>query len=777
MFQPSALDDGGRYLVISGAKSIGSYESLPAAFAAAVSASEATPGVQFDVVEFYGRALVAAADVLPATVAPRLGISRNGRYFRLNGRRFYYVADTGWSATRNLSREEITAYLEDRAGRGVRVIQGPICTSRSINLPPFDDGPDDPWRCEEGVMVLNGAYWSIIDWMVQEAGRLGLVLMLAPTWGPDSTWFFPAVEDQVRYASLVAARYRNQAHIGYIATGEYQKIRYVLDAQGRIESTPDRDLTGAERARFVAVADAIRGAAHPGALVVYHADWARLVSIDFPQGSTGTDAHFLQAGPSLTAAIRDVQAERGSSAVRPVVQAETAYEGEPSGTPEQIRAAAWHAVLSGGAGFAYGNGRVWDFDPDWRELLAAPGALNTFGVYADLVQRIHHENNAPALGLIVDPGSVDAPDSYVSALRSADGALVWAYVGNGRSFSVRTSQIGQRVDARWIDPRAGTFGAWFAVPAGDSVVMNPPGAEGHGNDWLLELSSVQIAPPPATGLRVRFLVPEDNEDGTPLRFPLRYVVGYVPIDSSAAEIVSQAVIQGDVLEVAGVPPGQYLVRARAIDADEEVSEWSQSVRVDAAGAPVALNMLADDFGGAVGPVAGRRPSVAPAGVTWRHESMRVGSVVNNAVMAGDGRLEISATGALQGAVIDAGRGDYVLRVRLHTGALTGVRAFLPVRRTDAANQYYWNLRPANGDVNLYRIANDQQTAIVGAAFQWQAARWYDVTITVLGGLTTLAIDGAVIAQGAIEGAGTDCGLGAAGNSAPVVFSAFSIGAP
>lgn len=709
------------------------------------------------------------AVALPPTASPDITVAAGGRYFRLDGRPFSWVADTGWLQVANTDDAGITEYLEDRAGRGVRVVQGPILIGGTeLALPPGD--PAFPAIITPGQPVrLNEAYFSRVDHAVREAGRLGISLFIAPIWGRAPDLVFPNAADHVEYQRLIARRYAQQAHVNYIPSGEYTKIAYENAADGSVVIV-NRPLTAAEKARFRAVAEAIRAEA-PGALIAWHPDGCKRPSPDLDP-ATPADFWMLQGGSNVGCTIRDVPLERSAVPTRPVVEAELHYEGA-NDTPEQIRRGAWNAYLLGAAGFTYGHGKIWDFEPTWRDYLGAPGALNTFGPFASVVRRIHRETNLPAQSLIVDPGTFADPVTHVAGLRSADFRVLWAYTGNGRSYQVRTDQLAAgAIEARHIDPRTGTAGAWFGMARAGAVTVDPPGSPAIGNDWITEIQSVQSGAT-AGVLSIQITPPTENEDGSPISPPLTYQVAYRPASGGGAEVIAGATLSGSVLSVLGVPAGQYLARARAQDAVGDVSDWSLEARADVAGGGGPAPIVADTFEGATGPVDGRIPDVAPAGQVWRYRPTRTGGATPaGGIVVRDGSLVVETSAPSTLAEITISRQDSDIRFTWNTGPVAGARLFVAVRRASSADFLWWNLRQNNADVIGYRVTADVQSTIAPSVpFAFALNRAYAVRIVTSGGTSTISIDGVTVSSMPVpaNAAGVSVGLGAAGLLAPVRY--------
>src|SRR5436190_7147845 len=136
-------------------------------------------------------AVGAAATVLAIhgqAATPKLRVSDNHRFLvQEDGRPFFYLGDTAWELFHRLNREEADRYLDNRAKKGFTVIQavaiaeldGHSDPNAYGHLPLMDLDPARP-ALKEGP---NNDYWDHVDYIVQQANKLGLYLGFLPTWG------------------------------------------------------------------------------------------------------------------------------------------------------------------------------------------------------------------------------------------------------------------------------------------------------------------------------------------------------------------------------------------------------------------------------------------------------------------------------------------------------------------------------------------------------------------------------------------------------------------
>ena len=113
---------------------------------------------------------------------PSLKVSADHRYLVTEKNEpFFWLGDTAWELLQRADREEIRHYLKVRADQGFTVIQtvalpsidGLNKTNAYGEIPLIDHDPTRP----------NEKYFELIDFVVQEAQKLGLYVGLLPTWG------------------------------------------------------------------------------------------------------------------------------------------------------------------------------------------------------------------------------------------------------------------------------------------------------------------------------------------------------------------------------------------------------------------------------------------------------------------------------------------------------------------------------------------------------------------------------------------------------------------
>jgi hypothetical protein len=159
------------------------------------------------------------------SIMKQLKVSDNQRFLvHEDGTPFFYLADTAWELFHRCDREEVDLYLRNRAAKGFTVIQAVVLAEENGlhdpnslgEIPLHNDDPTQP----------NDKYFEHVDYIVQRAAELGLVIGMLPTWGDkwNKKWgagpeiFTP--ENARIYGEWLGRRYRDNANIIWILGGD-----------------------------------------------------------------------------------------------------------------------------------------------------------------------------------------------------------------------------------------------------------------------------------------------------------------------------------------------------------------------------------------------------------------------------------------------------------------------------------------------------------------------------------------------------------------------------
>jgi len=317
----------------------------------------------------------------PLTVA----VSRDRLLF--DGRPFFYLADTCWSAFTNIQASDWEQYLDLRAAQGFNALQINILPQWDRSLMEFSpapfhagrDGSPDYSRPED-------AYFEKAAAMLEAARQRGLLPALVllwcdrvrGTWGckknPQNEIPLDALEPFVRYAARAFSRFDPV----WLVSG-------------------DTDLLSPETVkRYLLALRAIK-AAEPGCLTTFHLQPQADLPDEIVQAHE-LDFYMYQSGHGVDQSTPYLLARRFAEKPikRPVVNGEPCYEGHGFGDhygrfgPFHVRKATWQSLLSGAkAGITYGAHGIWNWHHrglpfgstnfsslpfPWHEALRLPGA-------------------------------------------------------------------------------------------------------------------------------------------------------------------------------------------------------------------------------------------------------------------------------------------------------------------------------------------------------------------------------------------------------------------
>jgi hypothetical protein len=417
-------------------------------------------------------------------------VSANGRFLLdQSGKPFFWLADTAWELFHRCNREDADFYLRNRAAKKFNVIQAVVLAEFGglVQPNPYGHLPlknSDPTQPDE-------EYFRHVDWIVNRADELGLVIGMLPTWGDkwNKKWgegpeIF-TVENAVVYGEWLARRYRDKP------------IVWILGGDRPIENDK-------QRALIRSIAAGLRkgdGGAH---LITYHPSGGQS-SASWLHGEEWLAFNMLQSGHDYDRDNwRRIAADYARKPAKPCLDGEAGYEDHPAGfkkergylTDVDVRKFAYWAVFAGACGHTYGCHDIWQFLQEgripitfartsWRTAIDLPGAGQLRHLRA-LIESHDYLSRVPDHGLVVD--CLTAADR-IEATRGDGYALV--YSATGQPFEFRLGKIrGERVKSVWFDPRAGETQEIGVFENRSTRTFAPP-SSGKGNDWVLVLESAQ----------------------------------------------------------------------------------------------------------------------------------------------------------------------------------------------------------------------------------------------------------------------------------------------
>lgn len=417
-----------------------------------------------------------------ATAAPEdlLRVSADGRRLEKDGKPFFWLADTAWELFRRLDRPATQTYLARRAAQGFNVILASAFSEFSQRNEPNAYG-QRPFLQEGDPLSANPDYLAHIDWVLAQAGQLGLTVGLLPAWG-DKVFERPGNRNAILNRSNAAEYGRRLA----ARLGGHKNLLWVLGG--------DRNASGYE-AVWTQMAKGIRGAEKFRHLMSFHPNGRHSASQWF-QEAAWLDFVLLQSGHNL----RDnpvhemVRADYSRKPVKPIIDGEPAYEGhwvdwkQEKGvfTATDVRRHAYWAVFAGAAGHTYGGQGIWGFfapgegppteqaKVSWQEALEYEGALQL--VY--LRRLVEGLALAPAQDWLASGQGFGA--EYVALARSPRTLLV--YTAQERPYVLRLGRMpGETLRLSWFNPRDGQRQRGGTLPNNGMREVRPP----SGEDWVL----------------------------------------------------------------------------------------------------------------------------------------------------------------------------------------------------------------------------------------------------------------------------------------------------
>lgn len=424
----------------------------------------------------------------------RLKVSANGHYLQYSDDTpFFWLGDTGWDLFLKLDYSQIRAYLDNRAAKGINVIQavalpepdGLRRKNRLGQVPLINLDPRQP----------NEKYFILIDSTIHMAAARQMFIGLLPTWGDKVSKIWgvgPVVFDTVNaydYGKWLGNRYKNDPNIIWIMGG---------DRPGFTDSIDWRPV-------WRAMIRGVREGTGGKALITYH-PWGEHSSSEFWEGEPVLDINMTQSGHARhDFDVWDmIQRDFNKIPPKPVLDGEPNYEDHPvDWDPKKgyfraydVRKQLYRSVFSGGCGVTYGHNSIFQFygpgdqkrnyaDRYWTEALDRPGAFQAGYLKKLILSR-------PCLYRLPDQtiltaGQGEDNASHITAFKDADNRYAMVYLPIGKRISVDVSWIdSKKVIGWWFNPKTGKAMKIGVFNRGHGLWFDPPD-HGVGNDWVLVL--------------------------------------------------------------------------------------------------------------------------------------------------------------------------------------------------------------------------------------------------------------------------------------------------
>ncbi len=440
-----------------------------------------------------------------------LSISEDGRYLvTKDGNAFLWLGDTAWELFHVLDREEATDYLDNRAGRGFSVIQAVALAELNGTTTPNAYG--EVAIFDNDLSRINERYFDHVEWIINEATARGLYVAFLPTWGDK-----------------VANIYKNDRPIftpeSAFAYGKYLSDRFaqypIIWVLGG-----DRNIISEEvNAIWMGLKGGIKAGKGGDKLMTYH-----------PQGNTSSAKWFhsdewlsfnaYQSGHAMhfDPVYRYCREHDTLTPRKPYINMEPCYEGIPLHfwlyrdpearglkredyiaedglviEPElyaegifnayDVRVSAYWTLLSGAAGYTYGNNAVWQmFKPYgqanvppidyWYNVLDSEGA-KSIGYVGQIFREYPLDSFRSAQELVVGENPEDS--GYIAAAKGVNSDFALIYLAKGREFTLDCSQLELEGYATWFNPSNGERQRGECDNNDGITTFSAPSNE----DWLL----------------------------------------------------------------------------------------------------------------------------------------------------------------------------------------------------------------------------------------------------------------------------------------------------
>jgi hypothetical protein len=455
---------------------------------------------------------LAAATIAEESRMPGLKVSAERRTLETNdGQPFFWLGDTAWELFHRLDLNEVRRYLDDRAAKGVNVIQavalaeldGLTVPNRQGHLPLVNSDPSIP-DVRPGP---SDDYWDFVDRVITEAETRGLYVGLLPTWGRYVTShpFEGRVdgifteENAAQYGQFIGQRLANHSNIVWILGGD------------RAPASKEAIAIWRAMAQAIEQSIATSGVQH-SPLMTYHTSGPGHAS-DYLHAEPWLDFTSAQSSHgNLVESWRFVERHWNTQPTKPMIDLESSYPGilikaewlpptiraaHPSTEPandDHARRAAYWSVFAGACGFTYGHNSIWQmytpdrkglFEPNltWEQALSVPSAVQ-MGYLRQLMERFPLTERIPDQSLFVPDAGKQA--AHRRATRTHQWAMI--YTPDGQTFSLRLGVLdGHQLHMQWFNPRSGEYLSTSMLSNAGQQTFDPPGEPGDGRDFVLIL--------------------------------------------------------------------------------------------------------------------------------------------------------------------------------------------------------------------------------------------------------------------------------------------------
>lgn len=420
----------------------------------------------------------------PSTQAADFNVAQSGRHLLLNGRPFFWLADTSWLLAQVPSRDDLELYLRTRKKQGFSVIQftsvmaeervwgttranafgdKPFVNDDSLSpaVTPGQD-PNDPAQYD---------YWDHLDHVIDRVHGHGLqaaIVVMFVGWQGEGYKYLKK-DNALQFGRFLGERYRSKPQIIWLLGGD---------------NTPDNpDKKEVWNLMAKGITEGVAGKEdYAQTMMTYHINGGSSSS-QIWHNAPWLDFNMAQTWSAYTDIYQAVHKDYLKSPPKPCGLGEGAYEDGPQYPTKPIndlviRKQAYWSYFAGGY-HTYGNGNVWHFDTvkneltqHWKEALTSPGAEDLLTL-RNFLEAVHWANFVPDQRLL---GNAQGSGVHFNcAQRSAQGdEFIFYLTGAGPIQLALGLPPGAPRAAEWVNPSTGEKKAVEEFPR-DSRVSLPSG--------------------------------------------------------------------------------------------------------------------------------------------------------------------------------------------------------------------------------------------------------------------------------------------------------------
>ncbi len=292
-------------------------------------------------------------NVIRSVKGIELKVSNNKRYLvNQYEEPFFYLGDVAWTLFKRLNHEEVDEYFKNRISKGFTVIQAYVL--RGLEVPNLYG---DLTLVEKDPAKPNEAFFKNVDFVVNRANELGLVMSLVTTWGEHVRQVTSKTNEQVfdisnafEFGRFLGARYQNNAVI-WLLGGDREPLDIKV---------------------WTAMAKGLKDGSKNKQLVSYHGpgprpDLTGYSSSFWFHNEDWLDFNMIQSGHRWATPSYDfITHDYALKPIKPTIDMESRFENHPTREGKridahQVREAAYGDVLAGAAGHGYGCNDIWQF--------------------------------------------------------------------------------------------------------------------------------------------------------------------------------------------------------------------------------------------------------------------------------------------------------------------------------------------------------------------------------------------------------------------------------